>query len=155
MSKPRVLVIDDEQAVLKFFHELNNKMGMDVKTASKNDDANKLWDSEDFTMAFIDLEMPEKDGLILYKELSLKKPDVPIYMLSYKISDPRLDECLLAGARGIIFKPPDLDETASVIQQNVVIKYFKSEIDHALEKSTEELSEMIREVELLDKKVGS
>ncbi|MEW6358643.1 MAG: ATP-binding protein [Planctomycetota bacterium] len=73
--KGSVLVIDDEEAVLRVSRSVLKRMGHDVATAKDADEAMKKLDAKEYDVILADVRLPgQMDGLALYKWLEKNKP---------------------------------------------------------------------------------
>ncbi len=63
MTKPRVLVVDDEAAVVMLCTYVLTDAGYDVESATRADEARALIESRPYDVYLIDLVMPDLGGL--------------------------------------------------------------------------------------------
>ena len=63
----RILVVDDEPAVLKFLSQMLTDEGHEVDTADNADDALKKVETERYSLILLDIKMPGMSGIELYK----------------------------------------------------------------------------------------
>lgn len=97
----RVLVIDDDEA---FLAALEAVVGDTVvlSTARSVSEARNVADIPD--VAFVDLALPDGDGVDLVRELARSWPDVPAVVLTVNRAHERVLAAFRAGARGYIYK---------------------------------------------------
>lgn len=112
MSKPLVLLIDDEIAYAKVIGEALKKHGFEVVIAGNAGEALELFQQVKPNLILLDVMMPEIDGLTLLKWLRehSEQDDLPIHIVSAKAQDADREAALKAGANGFIAKPFSLDE---------------------------------------------
>lgn len=55
-------------------------------------------------VAFVDLHLPDGDGVDLVRELTARWPSTPLVVLTVNRSDSRILDAFRAGARGYLFK---------------------------------------------------
>jgi two-component system, OmpR family, alkaline phosphatase synthesis response regulator PhoP len=77
----RVLVVDDEDAILQLVAYNLRRAGFDVVTASNGEDGLALAQNGSFDLVVLDLMLPGIDGADVCKEIR-KNSDVPILMLT-------------------------------------------------------------------------
>jgi CheY-like chemotaxis protein len=79
-----ILVIEDQEGLLKFLRETLLLMGYDVKTAHDGEEGIELFDNrEDFNLVITDIRMPRKDGNAVAKHIrNSHKPDTPIVAIT-------------------------------------------------------------------------
>lgn len=78
----RVLLVDDEAALAAAFCGMLGKMGYQVTTQDKPNEALELFrqDPEAFDLVITDYAMPAMSGTDLAKEMKVLRPDVPIIL---------------------------------------------------------------------------
>jgi EAL domain-containing protein (putative c-di-GMP-specific phosphodiesterase class I) len=101
----RVLVIDDEPAVLRVLGLLLERHGFAVDTVANARDGLKLLEKEKFHCVLSDIIMPELSGVDFLRELRRHDLDVPVILMT---AGPTLDSALDAieyGAQQYLLKP--------------------------------------------------
>lgn len=78
----RILVIDDEEDILKIIAEMLTYAGYEVVEASSGREGIRLYRHAPFDLVVTDLIMPEKDGLEVLMELRKDFPEVKVITLS-------------------------------------------------------------------------
>ena len=78
----RILLIDDDAAILQLLAEMLTTAGYEVSVASNGNEGVTLYRQAPFDLVITDLLMPEKDGLEVIVELRKDFPDVKIITLS-------------------------------------------------------------------------
>jgi len=103
-SAPRLLVVDDEDAILEFVSFNLRKEGYDVTVAKNGDEALALADANDFDLVVLDIMLPGVDGFEVCRRLRAKG-DVPVLFLSAR--DTELDKVvgLEIGGDDYLAKP--------------------------------------------------
>lgn len=101
-----VLVVDDEQ----FFREVLGKMLADygyTVVAQASDGEEALLKFREFTPAlvFMDIYMPNKNGIDATKDIIAFDPSAKIIICSGTGYDDDIDAALKSGAKGVVFKP--------------------------------------------------
>jgi two-component system response regulator RegX3 len=101
---PRLLVVDDEDAILEFVSFNLRKEGYDVTVARDGDSALALADATDFDLVILDIMLPGTDGFEVCRRLRAKG-DVPVLFLSAR--DTELDKVvgLEIGGDDYLAKP--------------------------------------------------
>jgi two-component system, OmpR family, response regulator RegX3 len=101
---PRLLVVDDEDAILEFVSFNLRKEGYDVTTARNGDEALALADANGFDLFILDIMLPGTDGFEVCRRLRAKG-DVPVLFLSAR--DTELDKVvgLEIGGDDYLAKP--------------------------------------------------
>ena len=83
----KILVIDDDNLVLKTFESLLRRAGYEVISASCYDDALKAFGSSQFDLVLSDIRMPGKNGVEAVSEIQSTliksgKKDLPIIFIT-------------------------------------------------------------------------
>jgi DNA-binding NarL/FixJ family response regulator len=101
-----ILVADDHPIVLRGL-----RMVLDaqpdlavVAEATDGDQAVELAVSDEIHLAILDISMPRKTGLQAAREITHRKPEVRVLMLSMHDSEQYLFEAIRAGASGYVLK---------------------------------------------------
>jgi DNA-binding NarL/FixJ family response regulator len=104
--KTRILVADDHPVVLRGLRMvLNAQPDLEVVAeATDGDEAVDLATSEDIQMAILDISMPRMTGLQAAREITRRKPDIRVLMLSMHDNEQYLFEAIRVGASGYVLK---------------------------------------------------
>lgn len=108
--KPRILVVDDEESILEFLDIMLRKEGYEVTTASDGQKALDLIAKKSFDLVISDLQMPNKTGLQLLKEVKEQYPDILFMMITAFGTTETAVEAMKLGAYDYITKPFKIDE---------------------------------------------
>jgi two-component system alkaline phosphatase synthesis response regulator PhoP len=103
MSK-RILVVDDEDWVVKLVRGYLEEAGFRVATASDGAGALAQFDAYRPALVILDLMLPEIDGLEVARRIR-KRSDVPIIMLTARGEEPDRVAGLELGADDYVVKP--------------------------------------------------
>ncbi len=117
MTKPLVLLIDDEIAYAKVIGEALKKHGFEVVIAGNAGEALEIFQQTRPSLILLDVMMPEIDGLTLLKWLRehSEQDDLPIHIVSAKAQEADKQAALKAGANGFIAKPFSLEELLQAV----------------------------------------
>jgi DNA-binding NarL/FixJ family response regulator len=104
--KTRILVADDHPIVLKGLRTvLNAQPDLEVVAeATDGEQAVELALANDVHLVILDISMPRKTGLQAAREITTRKPDVRVLMLSMHDNEQYLFEAIRAGASGYVLK---------------------------------------------------
>jgi DNA-binding NarL/FixJ family response regulator len=104
--KTRILVADDHPIVLRGLKTvLNAQPDCEVVAeATDGEEAVALSLSEDIHLAILDISMPRKTGLQAAREITHRRPEVRVLMLSMHDNEQYLFEAIRMGASGYVLK---------------------------------------------------
>ena len=117
MKKARILVIDDDPAVLSLmkFHLLEE--GYEVAAAESGTEGLRLLGQQTFELVLTDLQLPDLDGIELVKHSKALVPDTEIIMVTGYGSTTKAFEAIRAGAFYYVEKPVDFIELQALIEK--------------------------------------
>jgi DNA-binding NarL/FixJ family response regulator len=104
--KTHILVADDHPIVLRGLRMvLNGQPDLEVVAeATDGEEAVEYALSNDIHLAILDISMPRKTGLQAAREITHRKPEVRVLMLSMHDNEQYLFEAIRAGASGYVLK---------------------------------------------------
>lgn len=101
----RILLVDDEKAVLDLLCQLCAREGHDVHRAESAADALLLLRTEPFDMLVTDIVMPGLDGLALVRRAKVMQPTIMPLVITGHAGEYTLEDVLNAGASDLLLKP--------------------------------------------------
>ena len=105
MSKGKILVIDDEEIVLKSCQRALTNEGYEIKTAKNGRDGIKMLENEAFDLALIDIKMPDMDGIEVLRKAKEKWPDTEVIIITGYSTIATAVSTIKLGAYDYIEKP--------------------------------------------------
>ena len=106
MSKPlRILVVDDDRDHADSLAELFEIEGHSVETAYNGEGAIAAFTRSEFDIAFMDVMMPNMNGVESFFEIRRQKPDAKVIMMTGYSVDQLLKQATKNGAIGVLQKP--------------------------------------------------
>jgi DNA-binding NarL/FixJ family response regulator len=104
--KIRILIADDHPIVLRGLRMvLDAQPDLEVVAeATDGDQAVERAVSDEIHLAILDISMPRKTGLQAAREITHRKPEVRVLMLSMHDNEQYLFEAIRAGASGYVLK---------------------------------------------------
>ncbi len=128
MVQERILVVDDDEALLRLLTMRLSAIGFDVTTCTTGEEALALAKREMFDLALTDLRLPDQDGLSVLEELKLIHPDLPVLLLTAHGSIPNAVEAMQKGAFGYLTKPFDDKELQATLEKALAQQRMSREI---------------------------
>ncbi len=115
MHRSRVLIVDDDPAIIKFLRANLEARGYEVLTAMDGIEALQTFEMELPDLVILDIMMPKIDGFEVSRQLR-EWSQVPIIMLSARGDENDKVKCLDLGADDYITKPFGKDELIARIK---------------------------------------
>ncbi len=109
MTKHRILVVDDEQAILESLtHLLSDRY--DVFVAFNGESALEMIKAKNIELVITDLIMPGMDGIELLEKIKENYPSIPVIIVTGQGTISKAVEALKKGASDFIEKPLQVDK---------------------------------------------
>lgn len=105
MNKNTILVVDDETSILNMFELAFSQKGFVVKKAASAEEALELLQTEKIHVMFLDLNLPEMNGIELCRAIKKQMPTAILYALTGYASLFELSDCRDAGFDDYFKKP--------------------------------------------------
>src|SRR5579863_539502 len=115
---PKILLVDDEPAMLRYIRTLLEVDDYKVETASTGEEALQRVDKGmEPDLVLLDVLMPGIDGLETLEQLRHKRPGVKVVMLSCVNDTKKVVQAMRLGAHDYLTKPFQKAELDAVINQ--------------------------------------
>jgi formate transporter len=115
----KMLVIDDEEIVLKSCRKIFEAEGFAVVTTANPQEGLKLVSESHFDVILVDWMMPGFDGMDVVEEIDKRSPNSAVVMISGYPSVGRATEAMKRGAMDYVSKPFRPEEIAEVVKRAV------------------------------------
>lgn len=117
----RVLVVDDNEINLEIQKMMLESCGLEVDTAESGKEAVELAEKHDFSIIFMDINMPEINGYTACKLIRETNKDVAVIALSADNpkNDSRFEE---SGMTDYLIKPLQADELKKLLKKYMDIQ---------------------------------
>lgn len=118
--KTTLLIVDDEEGILKVLRSFFILHDFEVLTAKNSADALKILNKNKIQIALLDINMPKMDGIDLLREIKKVDFSIQVIMMTGYPSFDKTIQSLERGAVDYILKPFDnLDEFLELINDSV------------------------------------
>ncbi|KAI9132826.1 sigma-54 dependent transcriptional regulator [Acaryochloris sp. CCMEE 5410] len=117
MSKPKILVVDDEKSIRLTIAQSLEPQGYSVDTAVNGHDALDQLQKETFDLLLTDLKMPGMEGTTLIEEAIQLQADLQIIVISAHGTVDNAVEVMKLGAVDFIQKPFTPNEIRELVKQ--------------------------------------
>jgi DNA-binding NtrC family response regulator len=113
-TKQHILIVDDELEIRKIIQEILNDEGYSTAIASSADEARKQANKKKPDLVFLDIWMPEEDGISLLKDWKKQaESDFPVIMISGHATIETAIKATKLGAKDFIEKPVSMEKLLS------------------------------------------
>jgi len=113
---PTILVVEDEQAMRLLLREFLEILGYNVIGAEQGKEAIEISRNTPVDLAFLDMNLPDMNGLELMHRLREAGAVFPFVVLSANLRDSFSGDVTPLGVREILEKPVDLDVLETVVK---------------------------------------
>src|SRR5215475_7951276 len=128
-DKTRILLIDDEQNILRTFRFCLEDAGHRVSTASDADQAEELVQRDVFDLCFLDLRLGDTSGLDLLPKLRQYSPWMKVIMVTAHSSIDSALEAIRAGAVDYLVKPCSPDQLRMAANKQVQARRLEQRVE--------------------------
>ena len=115
MTKPTILVVDDDPLILKFVSANLRARNFDVIGTEDGESALKIFHERKLNLVILDIMLPGTNGLEVCQKIR-ESSEVPIIMLSAKNDLTDKVELLNLGADDYLTKPFAIDELLARVE---------------------------------------
>ena len=113
----KMLVIDDEEVVLKGCRKIFTSEGFEVVTTTDPQEGLKLASDLSFDVILCDWKMPGFDGMDVVEEIDRRSPDSTVVMISGYPTVGRATEAMKRGAMDYVAKPFTPEEIIEAVKK--------------------------------------
>ncbi len=118
-GKAKILVIDDEHSVRWAFEKALQKAGYEVMLAENGLKGLKLYESFLPDITFVDIRMPEMDGLQVLKNIRDRDPEAQVIVMTAYTDMETTVTAMKLGAYDFLSKPFNIDECLLLISRGL------------------------------------
>jgi DNA-binding NtrC family response regulator len=123
--KPRILLVDDEPAILFGFSKFLSQVGYDVKEASCLSEAREALRSEEFNAVILDLMLPDGNGIDWIPDLRATVPDIAIIVVTGGGDIPVAVEAMRRGADNFLTKPINMVDIDVFLRKSLELQNLR------------------------------
>ncbi len=125
----RVLLVDDEDLILKYSHEMAASLGLDVISTQDADEALRLYEAQwrEIDILMLDMVMPKMDGIALFEAMQAINPRAQAIVTTGYAMDSRISALISSGRHACLKKPYTREDLANTIGGLLSQRYELSE----------------------------
>jgi DNA-binding NtrC family response regulator len=117
MADGKILAIDDEKNIRHLIQSEFTLEGFDVITAGSGEEGLERFGEDKFDMVFLDIKLPNMDGLETLRRLKQKSSTTEVIMITGHGEIDSAVASMKLGARDYVTKPFKLDELLTLARQ--------------------------------------
>lgn len=103
MKQKRILIIDDDETVRKAFSLALHRSPYELVEAATGEEGAALAAAEPFDLVYLDLRMPDIDGVETLRRIHAVKPDLLVYIVT-AFHREFFDDLVTARGQGLRFE---------------------------------------------------
>jgi signal transduction histidine kinase len=130
--KRRVLIVDDDAAILEVLEMRLGAMGFEVTGTSESSRALEALTVTRFDLALLDLRMGPMDGIQLMEALHARQPRLPVLIMTAHATIETAVEAVQRGAFDYLTKPFVRDELRSKIRRALAARRWARDRERLL-----------------------
>jgi DNA-binding response OmpR family regulator len=158
----RILIAEDDEALARFVHQGLEGEHYTVDVFADGEQARTAAAENDYDVVILDLNLPRLDGVSVLRHLRLKKPSLPVLVLTQRTRVEDRVQCLDLGADDYLGKPFSFSELSARIRALVRRSHLPSEsvltvadlkldrVEHRVERAGRRIELTTKEFALLE-----
>ena len=115
--KPHIMIVDDNISIRKSMSLILELKGYSVTTARDGFEAIKKDKEIPSDVIFMDVKMPDMNGVETYRKIKQTRPDAVVIMMTAYAVKELVDEALQEGACRALDKPLNMDVVLRMIDE--------------------------------------
>src|SRR3982751_2797245 len=123
----RILIAEDDEALAKFVRQGLEGEHYSVNVVSDGEQARAAALDLAYDVVVLDLNLPKLDGVSVLRQLRLKKPSLPVLILTQRTKVEDRVQCLDTGADDYLAKPFSFSELSARIRALLRRSHLPSE----------------------------
>lgn len=158
----RILIAEDDAALARFVSQGLEAEHYQVDISSDGEQAKNAANDFDYDVVILDLNLPKLDGVSILRQLRLKKPTLPVLILTQRTRVEDRVQCLDTGADDYLAKPFSYSELSARIRALIRRSHLPSEsvlviddlkldrVEHRVERASRRIELTSKEFSLLE-----
>jgi DNA-binding response OmpR family regulator len=147
----RALIVDDDEALLKFLQRSFKATRWDADTAADGEKARELVDQNPYDLVILDLNLPKADGLEVLKHIRARSTTLPVIALTSRREVADRVKALDLGADDYLSKPFAFAELSA--RARALLRRLRQPGDQVLRVEDLELNRVQRRVTRAGKEI--
>ena len=118
MKEHNILIVDDNKDFADIFCDMLKANNYKAECCYSGGQAVEMSKDNIFDIMFLDIRMPEMDGIQTLKEVKKIRPEMTIIMMTGYPVDELVHKAIEEKASDIIYKPFEIDKVLGLIKDN-------------------------------------
>lgn len=131
-ARPRILVVDDRENMLRLLEKVLRNEG-EVVTAASGSEAIRILEKSSVAVVLCDLRMPDADGLTVLRASKRLRPEAEFVLMTAYASVPTAVEAMREGAFDYVTKPVEPEVLRGVVLQALGRAHMSGAAAHEVE----------------------
>jgi CheY-like chemotaxis protein len=115
----KVLVVEDDMINIELIQEMLARFDCEVVAKENGREGVKVALEQSFDLIFLDLHMPEMDGIQAAKAIRQGGVSCPIIALTANVVSGIKRQCLEAGMSDFMGKPIELEDVGAILKKHL------------------------------------
>jgi excisionase family DNA binding protein len=115
-KKKNVLVVDDEKLIAMDIKKIITSEGHDVITTQSGVEASRVIEDSNIDLVFLDLVLPDINGVEVLKEIKKAKSDLPVVIITGYPDSEIMNQALDLGPISVLKKPFNRDQIRDLLK---------------------------------------
>jgi DNA-binding NtrC family response regulator len=128
VGEPRILIIDDEEAIRESLDTLLTLEGFSVNTVGDGPSGMELLSRNEYDLLLLDLALPGQSGMDLLPRVVEIQPNLPVIMITAFGTVGNVVDAIRAGAENFVQKPWDNEKLLADIRAAVARHRAEEEV---------------------------
>jgi len=158
----RILIAEDDEALAKFVRQGLEGEHYSVDVFPDGEQAAAAASESEYDVVILDLNLPKLDGVSVLRQLRLKRPSLPVLVLTQRTRVEDRVQCLDTGADDYLAKPFSFSELSARIRALLRRSHLPSEsvltvadlkldrVEHRVERTGRRIELTTKEFSLLE-----
>ena len=119
MTRPRILIVDDEPDIRELIDLTLARMGMDTDCAGSVNEALSFLKARNYQLCLTDMRLPDGEGLEIVRHISSAGIPTPVAVITAYGSAENAVSALKAGAFDYLSKPVSLESLRTLVRHSI------------------------------------
>lgn len=128
-NQGRILLVDDESAILRTFRYCLEDEGYSVATANSAAQAESLLQRQVFDLCFLDLRLGEDNGLDVLAQMRIQAPWMRVVIVTAHSAIDTAVDAIQAGAADYLVKPCSPDQLRLATAKQLEVRQLSARLE--------------------------